>query len=172
MTLVNCKTPREATILECPGTIDAAFLSQALEGLRRDAPWHVPVFQALLASEINLIIPLSGQLLPMARLASIEKPSIVLICDDGPISVGPDGWTCASSAFTWAAAAIINGTSGKAAMYESAVQAAREIKRLTIADTSSAYFAAWRACAIAAGDKPIVGYRPPLGLHHPREVTH
>ncbi|WP_227323921.1 hypothetical protein [Acidisoma silvae] len=135
--------------------------------MRDHAPWHLALFQAVLTGEIVLVMPLPLQAIPMARLATIGRPAIVLLCDDGPVSEGPAGWVCAPHAFRWAQASIINGTGGDAKIYAAGVDAAREIKRVTICDTASAHFDAWRDCAAAQGDKPILGFRPPPGGRHP-----
>jgi hypothetical protein len=166
-----CSSPlfrKQQRLRRCPGTVSPVELSQWMVGLRKHEPWHLPLFQSVIVGDIAVVIPLPNQALPMAKLKTIGKPVIVLICDDGPLWLGPDGWSCASYACDWARAIMVNGTGGHSEYYASAVDKAREVGRVTICDCSSDHFEAWRRCAIAQGtNKPMIGFRPPPGQHHP-----
>ena len=157
-----------ATLIRCPDTVGHADLSNMIATVQREAPWHAPILQAVLAGEIAVCIPIPGQALPMAKLKTVGKPVIVLICDDGPLWLGPDGWACASYACDWARAIMVNGTGGQTEYYASAVQKAQELGRVTICDCSSEHFEAWRRCAAAQGlGKPMLSIQPPPGQYHP-----
>jgi hypothetical protein len=160
--------PPTATLMRCGDTVPHAQVSKFVCRLKAEAPWHEPIYKALLVGDIAVVIPLPGQALPMARIKTIGVPTIVHICDDGPFWLGPDGWSCASYACDWAKAIMVNGTGGQSGWYASAVEKAREVGRVTIVDCDSDHFEAWRRCAAAQGlSKPIVGFMPPPGQVHP-----
>ena len=159
---------RTATLIRCGDTVSHAGVSRFLPSMRQDAPHHVPIYQALLAGDIAVCIPLPGQALPMAKMKTCGTPVIVHICDDGPLWLGPDGWACASYACDWARAIMINSTGGQAHYYSSAVEKAREFGRVVVVDCASDHFDAWRRCAAAQGlNKPMLTIQPPPGQHHP-----
>jgi hypothetical protein len=157
-----------ATVMRLGDTVDPATVSDFLATMREQEPWHVPIFRALLADEVAVVIPMPGQKLPTARLKAIGKPAIVMLCDDGPLFLGPDGWHCAPFAFDWAKAILINGTGGEERYYASAVDMARQVGRVTICDCSSQHFDAWFRCARAQGvNKPFLTIQCQPGQVHP-----
>ena len=159
---------KTATLIRCGDTVSHADVSNMTATAQRQAPWHVPLFRAVLAGEIALVIPMPGQALPMAKMKTIGKPVIIILCDDGPLWLGPDGWACASYACDWARAIMVNGTGGQVHYYASAVDKAREFGRVLIVDCASDDFDAWRRCAAAQGlNKPMLSIQPPPGQHHP-----
>jgi hypothetical protein len=160
--------PKTATVMQCPGTVNAADLSAKLSVLRKEAPWHVPIFTALLADEIAVCMPMPGQSLPVKQLDQIRKPVIVMVADDGPLWLGPDGWACAHRAFRWANATMIHGSGGEAEHYSGALLGARLNRRFVLVDTSSAHLPAWRDLAKRhMGCRPILAIEPRGGHVHP-----
>jgi hypothetical protein len=157
-----------AVVMRLGDTVDPATVSDFLAAMREHEPWHVPIFRALLADEIVVAIPMPGQKLPTARLKAIGKPAIVMLCDDGPLFLGPDGWHCAPYAFDWAKAVLINGTGGQPEYYTAAVDMAQKVGRVVVCDCSSQHFDAWFRCARAQGmNKPFLTIQAPPGEVHP-----
>jgi hypothetical protein len=158
-----------AAPIQCPGTVPHADLSDFIATLQREAPWHAPIFQALLAGEITLCIPLPGQSLPIKLLDQIRHPVIVLICDDGPQWLGPNGWACAERAFRWARAGMLNGTGGDLRHYKLALEGAFQRRRFIIVDTSSGLLPAWQelGARLICDRRHLLSIQPRPGHVHP-----
>jgi hypothetical protein len=166
---VQIVTPsKTASIMQCPGTLTAATLSDFLAKIRREAPWHAPIFRALLVGEIAMCMPLPQQRLPVKELDRLGKPVIVMICDDGPIWTGPQGWECATRALRWAGGAMLHGSGGEVDHYRFALVGAERCRRFVIVDTSSAHLPEWEALASAhIGNRQILSVKPLPGHSHP-----
>jgi hypothetical protein len=161
--------PKIARLIQCPGTVRHADLSYMIAALQREAPWHAPIFQAVLAGEITLCMPLPGQSLPIKLLDQIKHPVIVLINDDGPLWLGPDGWACAERAMRWARAAMLHGSAGEARHYRLALEGAFQRRRVVIADTSSELLPQWEhlVARLISDRRQILCVRPTPGCVHP-----
>jgi hypothetical protein len=161
--------PKMAKLIKCPGTVSHAELSTFIATMQREAPWHAPIFQALLAGEIAVCMPLPGQSLPIKLFDQISKPVIVLICDDGPQWLGPDGWTCAARAMRWARAGMLHGSGGDAQHYRIALKGASERRRFLIVDTSSALLPSWQQLGgrLICDRRHLLSVQPKPGFAHP-----
>jgi hypothetical protein len=161
--------PKMAKLIQCPGTIRHADLSNMIATMQQVAPWHAPIFQAVLAGEITLCLPLPGQSLPIKLLDQIKHPVIVMINDDGPLWLGPDGWACAERAMRWAKAAMLNGSAGEARHYRMALAGAIECRRFVIADTSSELLPQWErlAARLICDTRQLLSVRTTPGDVHP-----
>ena len=160
--------PKMAKIIHCPRTMSHAEVSVFIEGMKRHAPWHTPIFQSLLVGDIAVCIPLPGQSLPIKDMDRLSKPLIVMICDDGPVCGGPEDWSCANRTFRWAAGGVLHGTGGEPAHYRLALAGAKACRRFVIVDTSSDYLPAWeKAAKRHMANRQVVCFRVTPGLSHP-----
>jgi hypothetical protein len=167
---VNLKTfaASKAAIIQTPGT-PVAMLSQAARGISDNAPWHSPLFRALVAGEIAMVLPLPGQSLPIKEMSRITKPIVVMLCDDGPYDLGPAGWACADRALRWAKGAMLNGTGGDDRYYQAAVAGALICRTFVIADCSSAHLLEWESLARRHCPNQVLSIRPYPGTVHPTQ---
>lgn len=132
--------------------------------------FHAPLYRAVLAGELSLLILRQGERVPLRvleRLTDARPQMIVLAGDDGRPG-GPEAFPQAERLLRWARFIILHAAAGKAAHYDLAVSMAQSLGRLLLIEAGSAEVAAWSALRERiAPATPGLGIAPPDGVMHP-----
>ena len=149
---------------------DRATLDRLTATVATLAPHHLPLFRAVRAGLIELVMPRRETGWRFLREADAKRrPVLLLIGDDDHASTGPDGWRCAKRLPPWTRAAVVHGTGGEAAHYAAAVGFAIGHGRLVMLETDSAHLAEWTA--LFANRVPLLTIRPPDDGLHPAPIS-
>jgi hypothetical protein len=163
---------RMASVIQCRGPQTRALVSDYISVMKAQEPWHVPIFQALLVGEIAVCIPAPGQSLPIKLFDKISEPVVVMINDDGPFWLGPDGWACAERALRWARGAMLHGAGGEIEHYKLALAGAMARRRFLIVGTSSTLLPAWEqlTARLISDRHQVLSVRVSPGCVHPTDA--
>jgi len=99
--------------------------------------------------------------------ATSNKPTVMLIGDDGDLPRGPDGWPQARRAIRWAKAVVVHGAGAEIEHYESAVMATQIVGRVLVIECCSVHLPAWVEMVRTAPHSPSVLVIVPRGGVHP-----
>lgn len=139
---------------------------------------HVPLLRAVLAGEIALAVLRPGESLPLSLLepTRFRQPLVVVLAGDdgldGQHNCGPEGWRQSRRLLRWARWTILHATGGEAWHYAMAVDAARHLGRVLVAECATATLPAWQALkreVASTGAGTVIQCRP--GDFHPRLST-
>lgn len=117
---------------------------------RQRQPQLVPVFQAVRARRMDLIMPTQAMVtLPLALLTTNPPvPVLMTIMDTGICSAGPAAWPCAVRAMDWAHPGFYpNGDPQGANFFELLVEMTLEHGRFLCVETVPERVNAWRRFA-------------------------
>ncbi len=109
-------------------------------------------------------IPARDLAFPAAKLATLRKPTILLVADDDGAASGPLTWRCAKPAGRWAAAVMVHGAGAEPAHYRAAIKAATLAQRVLLVETDSRHAMAW--ARFLAHPRTLL-VRTPEGVQHP-----
>jgi hypothetical protein len=137
----------------------------------------LPLFAAAAARRIALLtITAPSAKWPAATLASLTRPTIILLGDDPDIgagsAAGPMGWKIAERLRRWTRGAIVHGAGGEPDHYREAVRGAEQLGRFVFVETSGDRAREWarfincpRTLVILPTDgaHPVL---PPMGARH------
>ena len=131
------------------------------------AGFYIPLLRRVMQGEMNLCWPQRDTAMPpLYRLGKSGRPLVVIVGDDDYQPAGPDTWACAAKLRAWAAFAIIHGTGGRPEHYEMAANAAVEVRRLLLIETTSAAAQTWAGFLFERTPKlSVLGILPPDGAH-------
>ncbi len=131
------------------------------------AGFYVPLLRRVMRGELNVCWPQRDTVQPLFyRLSKSGRPLVVVVGDDDYKPAGPGTWACAAKLRAWAAFAIVHGTGGKPEHYQMAANAAVEVRRLLLIETTSVAAQEWAAFLFERNPKlPFMGVLPPDGAH-------
>jgi hypothetical protein len=111
------------------------------------ADWHVPLIRAAMCGDIRFAMVPPGSRLPLRLLDMTREPRpfVVVLNGDGGGPAEPDAFPQARRLFQWARFAMLHGAGGNPFHYQCAVEAARVVGRVVIAETTGAALPAWVA---------------------------
>jgi hypothetical protein len=136
-----------------PNLLTSAQLDEAIAALSTAAPHLVAVLRAMRDHQIGFaaIEPDKSIFWPKAEL---QRPSVIMLIDDGPHDPGPAGFHAPSlrRLFRDAGLVNINGAEPHSLVYEAvADQVARERRHAVIVETQGQRVDAWTDAALRAG---------------------
>ena len=128
---------------------------------------YTPLLQAVMRAELNVCVPMRDtRMPPLWRLGKSGRPLVVLLGGDDYRPDGPDTWACASKVREWASYAIVHGTGGQPWHYQAAADAAMDVGRLLLIETTSAAAQLWAGfLRERTPPLPFMGLLPPDGTH-------
>jgi len=144
----------------------AAMIGQAEQA---GTGFYVLLLRRVMQGELNACFPMRDTTMPpLYRLGKKGRPVVCLLGDDDYATTGPAGWACADKVRAWAAGAIVHGTGGQPWHYDSAADAAMQVRRLLFIETSSSGAQLWAAfLKERTPPLPFMGLLPPAPGSHP-----
>ena len=160
LTFANIKTP-----------------TQMAEYLRRmeqaGDTWHSPLIRAAMAGALRFVVVSAGARVPLPILDMQRNPVplVVIVGGDAGGPALPDAFPQARRLMRWAGFIFLHGTGGEAWHYALAAEAAAQVRRVLIVETTGAALPAWVALkAEVAGRTPSLGFKVRPGMPaHPHE---
>lgn len=126
--------------------------------------WRVPLFRAARDGHLALIIAGQGQHVDKRLLADRRRPQLVILADDHPAAVGPDGWPQARKLMRWSAGVLLHASGGEARWSALAVYLTGQAGRMLMVECELRHHAAWLALAKAQGRRHL-SILPTNGVH-------
>ena len=111
-------------------------LQQAGEGFR------TPLLRAARDGLINLVMAHGGQRIASHAL-KFERPTVILLADDHPGAIGPDGWPQVVKLLRWARSGLFHAAAGHQAHYLAAAIAADTTGRTLMVEMEFRHHQAW-----------------------------
>jgi hypothetical protein len=129
------------------------------------------LLRAHIAGRIAIFAPLPdtsmGKFKQWAAMTR-NQPAVALVGDDDYSDQGPAGWPLAARIIRWAVSAVVHAAGAEIVHYETAVVAARVVKRVLIIECSTTTLPKWRALVEAARPMPAtLIISPPDNGPHP-----
>ena len=152
--------------------------AQMAEYLRRmeqaGDTWHSPLIRAAMAGALRFVVVSHGARLPLSVLDLQRNPVplVVIVGGDAGGPAAPDAFPQARRLMRWAGFILLHGTGGEAWHYAIAAEAAAQVRRVLIVETTGAALPAWVALkADVASRTPSLGLKVPPGMPaHPHEA--
>lgn len=107
----------------------------------------MPLLRAAMAGEIRFVMVCPAGRIPL-RILDMErdrKPLLVGLNGDGGGPATPDAFPQAQRLMRWARCIVLHGAGGEAVHYQCAVEAARVVGRVLIAETTATVLPDWVA---------------------------
>jgi hypothetical protein len=132
-----------------------------------EGAFMLPLLGAVQSALLSLVIVSGRDTSPSALKRALEQvrgPAVLLLDGDDYQPGAPSDWRCTRAALAWARLALVHGTAGARAHYETAVVAAVAKERLLVVHCASDEALAWAEATAAAHLCPLV-LMPERGPH-------
>ena len=135
--------------------------------------WHSSLIRPAIADAPRFVVISQGARLLLSVLDLQRKPVplVVVVGGDASGPATPGAFPQARRLMRWAGSIFLHGTGGEAWHYALAVEAATQVRRVLIVETTGAALPTWVALkAEVAGRTPSLGFKVPPGMPaHPHE---
>jgi uncharacterized protein YndB with AHSA1/START domain len=137
-------------------------MQQAGEGYR------LPLIRAAAEGRLAALAASHGAPVP-TRYLTIQKPTVISLCDDHPGATGPGRWKQVRRLLRWANVTVLHATGGEEHHYELITAMAMMLGRVLVIEMQQQHHAAWKAMVDSYAPRlKGISIVPPAGDCHPR----
>lgn len=127
--------------------------------------WRKPYLRAARDGLLALLLSSNGQRVDKRLLADRRRPQLLIVTDDHPAAIGPDGWPQIRKLMTWAKLVIIHASGGEDRWSHMAVAATLQAGRVLMVECEFRQHDAWLSLVRAHGCRHLSIL--PMGGVHP-----